>query len=434
MKLMKISLLIACFFLLGSKIATANFATTTMLDDQNWNAKIATGLDLTIASENNKFLESDMKKWAKENNFLSYTPNYSSEIENTNFCQYQKSILCNLTFSWKNSSHIQKKSSLLLDEEALSQSITKLAQQFNKDPQDAKFKIEDGKVSAFSLNTPGRKLDEEKSLELIANYLQDSSAKNSLELPYQEIIPEISIDSVDNMGITTLIGQGQSNFKGSPKNRIFNIQVATKRFDGVLIKPGEDFSFVKTLGEVDGEHGYLPELVIKQNKTEPEFGGGICQVSTTSFRAAINSGLEITARRNHAYPVSYYNPQGMDATVYIPKPDLTFKNNTPGYILIQAKIEGTLLTFDFYGTSDGRRVNVIGPKIIERGADGSMKTTFTQQVFDDKDNLLREAVFNSNYESPSKYPHPGTSTDILTQKPNSWSDKEWKDYKKSHGL
>ena len=209
--------------------------------------------------------------------------------------------------------------------------------------------------------------------------------------------------------------------------------MATNRFNGVLIKPGEEFSFVKILGEVDGEHGYLPELVIKHDKTEPEFGGGICQVSTTTFRAAINSGLEITARRNHAYPVSYYNPQGMDATVYVPRPDLRFINNTPGYILIETQIEGTKLIFNFYGTDDGRRVNIIGPKILSRESDGSMKTTFTQQVFDKNDKLIREDVFNSNYDSPNKYPHPGSET-VLTKKPSDWSSNEWKEYKKAHGM
>lgn len=421
-------------FLLSSRMAGAEGMGLAVLNYQDWNNKVSGGLDLNMAGKTYKASPSDMEKWSKEDSSLTYAPGYSSEIENPDFCQYQKSILCNLTFSWKDSSHIQKNYLITLDENAISQYLSNLAKQFNKDPADAKFKIEDGKVSAFSLNEKGRKLDEEKSLELLVNYFKDSPTKSFLDLPYREIDPEVSIDSVDSMGITTLIGEGRSNFRGSPKNRIFNIQVAIKRFDGVLIKPGEDFSFVKVLGEVDGEHGYLPELVIKKDKTEPEFGGGICQVSTTAFRAAINSGLEITARRNHAYPVAYYNPQGMDATVYVPKPDLRFKNNTSGYILIQTQIEGTELIFDFYGTPDGRKINIIGPKILERNADGSMKTTFTQQVFDANDNLIIEDVFNSSYDSPSKYPHPGSSTDVLTQKPNGWSDKEWKDYKKAHGI
>ncbi len=434
MKLIKISAIIFFVFILGFEIAGAQEKRLAVLNYPDWNNKISSGLNLNIGGETYKLSSSDMEKWAKEDYSLAYAPNYSSEIENTDICQYQRSILCNLTFSWKNSSHIRKNILINLDEDSIGRYLVSLGKQFNKDPEDAKFKIEDGKVSVFSLNEKGRKLDEDKSLELLADYLENGSPRDSLDLPYQEINPEVAIDSIDSMGITSLIGEGQSNFKGSPKNRIFNIRVATKRFDGVLIKPGEEFSFVKVLGEVDGKHGYLPELVIKQNKTEPEFGGGICQVSTTAFRAAINSGLEITARKNHAYPVQYYNPPGMDATVYVPKPDLRFKNNTPGYILIQTRIEGTQLFFDFYGTPDGRKINIIGPKILERNPDGSMKTTFTQQVLDKDGNLTREVVFNSSYDSPSKYPHPGSSTDVLTQKPNSWSDREWKDYKKAHGL
>ncbi|MCX6763301.1 MAG: VanW family protein [Candidatus Moranbacteria bacterium] len=325
--------------------------------------------------------------------------------------------------------HIQKIIYASIDSEKAKQYLNDLARQVNKDPSDAKLQMEDGKVSLFSLSSSGLELDINKSLQILTDYFKNNQSFDSLELSYIEKKPEVDIDSIDNLGITTLIGEGRSNFRGSPKNRIFNIKVAANRFNGILIKPKEEFSFTKILGEVDGDHGYLEELVIKKDKTEPEFGGGICQVSTTAFRAAIYSGLEITARRNHAYPVSYYNPQGMDATVYVPRPDLRFINNTPAHILIQTKIEGTELIFDFYGTDDGRKTEVIGPKITERNPDGSMKATFTQKVYDKNGKIILEDVFNSSYDSPSKYPHPG---DVLTQKPAGWSDKEWSKYKKEH--
>lgn len=207
--------------------------------------------------------------------------------------------------------------------------------------------------------------------------------------------------------------------------------MATSRFQGKLLAPGEEFSFVDILGPVDGEHGYLPELVIKNNKTEAEFGGGICQVSTTVFRAAIYSGLEITARKNHAYPVQYYNPQGMDATIYIPRPDLRFVNNTSGHLLIQAEIEETKLKFKFYGTNDGRKVVIDGPHITERNSDGSMKTYFTQKVIQNNKTIIDD-IFRSSYDSPNKYPHPGDN--LHTEKPDNWSDREWKEYKEQHNL
>ncbi|MFA5961139.1 MAG: VanW family protein [Parcubacteria group bacterium] len=392
--------------------------------------------DLSVKIRNEKAIipATEVAGWFRENPSLDYSAGYGSEIENGNLCAYSKSLLCKLVFSYRQEAHFKKKILISLDTELMKKSITNLSDTVNSDPINPGLKIEDGKVTLFSLSSKGLKLDEDKSLIMLIDSLKNNSTASELNLPYTEIDPTVTQDSIENMGINTLLGEGHSNFKGSPKNRIFNINVATDRFNGVLIKPKEEFSFVSVLGEVDGEHGYLPELVIKQDKTEPEFGGGICQVSTTAFRAAIYSGLEITARRNHAYPVSYYNPQGMDSTVYVPKPDLRFINDTPGYILLQTKIEGTELTFQFYGTSDGRKTTVLGPTILERNPDGSMKTTFTQQVYDKDNNLVREDEFKSNYESPSKFPHPGETTGLLTKKPKKWSDREWRVYKKEHGM
>lgn len=385
---------------------------------------------LNVGESNYYLSESEIESWITEKEDFIFDGGYHSEIENGDFCPEDSRIICSLTGNSSRPGHIRKISLAIADSEKINNFLDDLDEQTRQEPENAKLQIENGKVSFFSLSKTGLSLEKEKSLEVILNYLKNGSPTDSLGLPYVEIQPEISNESADNLGINSLIGEGRSNFRGSPKNRIFNIKVATDRFNGVLIKPGEEFSFVKILGEVDGEHGYRPELVIKKDKTEPEFGGGVCQVSTTAFRAAIYSGLKITARRNHAYPVQYYNPQGMDATIYVPRPDLRFVNNTPGYILIQTKIEGTELIFQFFGTDDGRKTNVLGPKITEKNPDGSMKTTFTQQVYDKNSGLLFEDVFNSKYDSPSKFPHPGGA---LTEKPQDWSKKQWADYKKEHG-
>lgn len=432
-KYLAIILLLVVFF---GNYSKKTFAQNKISEDYSqavFLEKIPSDLILSVDKKNYNLSSEEISSWLEEKNILFYSPNYLSEIENTNFCIYKNNILCRLIFPYKKQVNIKKKHFLIANEKSIENFITDFSRTVNKDPENGKFKVENGKVVAFAISSDGIKLDEEKSKETIINYLVDRKYSQIINLPFKKIKPEISTDSIDNLGITTLIGQGISNFKGSPKNRIFNINVATSRFNGTLIKPGEEFSFVKILGEVDAEHGYLPELVIKKDKTELEFGGGICQVSTTAFRAAINTGLEITARKNHAYPVAYYNPQGMDATVYIPYPDLRFINNTPNYILIETKIEETELIFNFYGTSDGRKVNVVGPTILSRGSDGSMKTTFTQQVFDKNENLIREDVFNSNYDSPNNYPHPGDEN-TFTKKPDDWSKKEWREYKKEHNL
>jgi vancomycin resistance protein YoaR len=234
------------------------------------------------------------------------------------------------------------------------------------------------------------------------------------------------------MGIRKKIGHGESNFRGSPKNRIHNIHNAAGKFEGVVVPPGETFSFVKNLGPVDASTGYKEELVIKNHKTIPEFGGGVCQVSTTLFRAAVNTGLKITERRNHAYPVQYYAPQGTDATVYIPKPDLQFINDTPGYILIQPYFQGTILSFDIFGTSDGRQVETEGPILLKRTSDGGKKYVYYQIIKDKDGNQLAKNGFWSFYQNAASF--HDHQPEILTSKPKDWSGKEWKRYKREHGM
>ena len=282
-------------------------------------------------------------------------------------------------------------------------------------------------VSAFAPGREGLEIDVESSIHILTStFANASEAALLLSLPVVSIQPDITETDANRLGITTFLGEGRTNFAGSPKNRIFNIHRAIEEFQGVLIAPQEEFSFVERLGPVDGENGYLPELVIKRGETLPEFGGGICQVSTTLFRAALNTGQNITERRNHAYPVQYYKPYGMDATIYIPKPDFKFINNTPAHILIQVAVEEKELVFRFYGTPDGRSVEIDGPHITSRTPDGGMKTVFTQKVTTSDGNTIIEDIFKSSYESPSKYPHPGEEK--LTEKPKNWSEKQWKSY------
>ena len=109
--------------------------------------------------------------------------------------------------------------------------------------------------------------------------------------------------------------------------------------------------------------------MIKGNKTEPEFGGGLCQVGTTAFRAALDSGLKVTERRNHSYRVRYYEPAGTDATIYEPSPDFRFVNDTGHYVLINAYIQGDDMIFEYWGTSDGRKTLFKGQTEVSRVAD-----------------------------------------------------------------
>ncbi len=372
--------------------------------------------------------------WFHPTSTLRFHAKHQTEVFSPTLCPW-KLLFCNFSLTEQTRYSIGSETSFAFDETVAQQFLNKIREENRDNPIDAIFTVgENSTVSAFAPSRNGSELDTTAGLKIIKEALRTSHEKDvSVKIPSIALLPKIASTDANNLGITQFLGEGRTNFAGSPKNRVFNIKRAIEQFQGAIIAPGEDFSFVKRLGEVDGEHGYLPELVIKRGKTEPEFGGGICQVSTTLFRAALNTGQKITERHNHAYPVSYYKPYGMDATIYIPKPDFRFVNNTSGQILIQVAIEGNELVFRVYGTPDGRSVSINGPSILERSPDGAMKTVFTQTVLAADGSTMIEDTFKSSYDSPSKYPHPGTA-ETFTEKPKDWSEKQWSAYTKTSEL
>lgn len=254
-----------------------------------------------------------------------------------------------------------------LSYEDVNEFVVSTAKSLKRDPVNAVFKFEDGKVNEFRPALDGIAVDEPKLIAILRSSLDsliNSPDKSAiLIIPVITTSPLVRTEDVNNLGIKELLGTGKSTFKHSSTIRNFNVQKGASIINRILVAPGEEFSFIKNLGEVTLEAGYKKAYIIRQGKTELDVGGGICQVSTTLFRAMLSAGLDITARTPHAYRVGYYeedSPPGYDATVFIPKPDLKFKNDTGHYVLIQSTYDGTnkSLTYEIYGTSDGRKVEI----------------------------------------------------------------------------
>ncbi|MBI3274097.1 MAG: VanW family protein [Candidatus Colwellbacteria bacterium] len=276
--------------------------------------------------------------------------------------------------------------------------LASLAPSVNTEAVDAKFTLENGKAKEFIPSESGRRLNIDKSKALIANAI--ISNWEDVNLPVDLVEPEITLDKINELGITTLIGQGESDFKGSSKSRVNNIRLGAAKYNGTVVKPGEVFSFNSVLGEVNEQSGFESELVIKRGKLVRESGGGLCQVSTTLFRSAVKAGLPVLERRPHSFPVKYYNPQGFDATIYPRVSDLKFKNDTSKHILIQSRIDGTKLFFDIYGHDDGRKVTLDGPHQYNQKTNGSMKAYFIRKV-ELTDGSVKEERFDSTYGAPA---------------------------------
>ncbi|MBI2625747.1 VanW family protein [Candidatus Parcubacteria bacterium] len=290
-----------------------------------------------------------------------------------------------------------------LEPDAVRGFLSDLAPSVHRDPSYAYLTEQNGILTESTPSRNGADLLIEENVPRITRHILEASP-DVLSLLVAEKSAAVSVERLHELGITALLGRGETDFKGSTPARSHNIKVAAARYNGLAIPAGATFSFSETIGPIDATTGYQVALVIKNGKTVPEYGGGVCQVSTTMFRAAVTAGLEILKRFPHAYPVLYYGtPQGFDATIYPGGPDLTFRNDTAKPILIQARVEGTRLTVDFFGAPDGREVTLDGPHEFEKNPDGSLKARLTQIVSRNGE-LIRKKTFWSNYKSPALYP------------------------------
>lgn len=250
--------------------------------------------------------------------------------------------------------------------------VADLATNIDHPAQNALFKyVDTGKVEEFKPGQEGLVVKQSDLVDGIItnlNQLETDGSTPTFPVPVTTTSPTIQTNQVNTFGIQELIGHGQSDYSGSIPNRIFNLKKAAGSMNGVLVAPGETFSFAKYVGDISAETGYKQAYIIKDGKTILGDGGGVCQVSTTLFRAALNTGLPIVERTAHAYRVHYYEQDsgpGLDATIFTPSVDFKFKNDTPAYLLIQTSVDESkkILHFDLYGTTDGRIATVSKPKV-----------------------------------------------------------------------
>jgi len=259
--------------------------------------------------------------------------------------------------------------SVTLDQAALAQHLGQLAMALYREPVDATFDFSTDTIQ-LDLITPsamGREMDVAATVLRINDMLADG--QHMVPLVISQIEPGI-LDTLtaEDLGVRELVAVGESYFTGSSSARDRNIRLGASKFDGVVLAPGEVFSFNEHLGDVTSEAGYDESYVIIGNRTVPGVGGGICQVATTAFRAAYFGGFPIVELWPHAYRVGYYElggfGPGFDATIYSPVVDFRFKNDTPYHLLVRTEIDAasSRLRYLFYSTAINRTVEQIGPE------------------------------------------------------------------------
>ncbi len=306
------------------------------------------------------------------------------------------------------------------------------SKKINREPQDAEFIYDKNtlKVSSFVSDKNGLELKKIETKKLLLATLKkienDQKYQVTQSLPVKKTPPKITLEETNDLGIKERIGFGESYYFHSIINRVHNVSVTADRVSLTIIPPQQEFSFNKTLGEVSARTGYRSAYVISGGKTVLGDGGGVCQVSSTLFRAVLDAGLKVTKRLQHSYRVSYYelNSQpGFDATVYAGDVDFRFINDTPNHILIftHTEPENRYMNIEIYGTNDGRTTEIINyktwdyrrppapqyypttslPTGVTKQVDWSVsgiKTEFTHLIKDKNGKTLNSKVYYSNYK------------------------------------
>ena len=253
-----------------------------------------------------------------------------------------------------------------LNEEALRFVVEGWANQVSYPAQDARLRFDDATsaLTVLQQSRAGQRLNVDLTIEAVRKALTTDQRTGTL--PIISIPPAVDSSRLNELGIRELVASGATYFGGSSATRVYNIEVAAEKLVGVVIPPGEVFSFNSAIEAVSGANGFEDSAIIWGDRTAVGVGGGVCQVSTTVFRAALEGGFPFLERHNHGYVVSWYGDPGFDATIYTPYVDLRFLNDTDAHLLIQPVVDSVagILTFRFYGTKPDREV-VIGEAVYE---------------------------------------------------------------------
>jgi vancomycin resistance protein YoaR len=294
-------------------------------------------------------------------------------------------------------------------------------------PKDATFAVGARNVVRVVPAEPGRTLDMQATTrDLMAALLSPTSRKADLAVTTAS--PERTTRDARAMGITGLVGAYET-FYGGVANRIHNVQLVGHLIDNHFIAPNEEFSFNATTGERSEDKGFLEAPVIINGELQTGLGGGVCQVSTTTFNAAYEAGLPITDRTNHALYISHY-PQGRDATVNYPDTDLKFVNDTGHWLWLRTFVSSSSLTVALYGTPQHRKVEsessplvvtgqpptkrvpdpnlTVGATALQESGSPSRSTSVRRKVFSSSGKLLYDHTWYSAYSAEPRLIRYGT--------------------------
>jgi len=207
-------------------------------------------------------------------------------------------------------------------------------------PRDAAFDPDSGLITA---EEPGIMLDISATVQQVL----DAPPQAAVTPVFRTAAPSVTAASLEK---AQRLGACTTKIIDRTPARVHNIRLAARVINNALIEPGYEFSFNRRLGEPTADRGFLPATIFAEGgRLEQDVGGGVCQVSSTIYNAALAAGLTITERHPHSQPVAYV-PPGRDATTYTDK-DLRFVNSTRRRIIVRSLLTSSGLSADIWGLS-----------------------------------------------------------------------------------
>lgn len=222
-----------------------------------------------------------------------------------------------------------------------------------------------------------------------------------VSIPVKIIEPEVTTEELEATLFVDILGKMTTGFAGSSANRINNLELACSKIDGIILNPGEIFSYNETLGRRTEEAGFLPAGAYADGEVVEEVGGGICQVSSTLYAATLYARMHTVARTNHYFAVAYMD-KGIDATVSWPNPDFKFQNNTDYPIMIRVwidKYDERSLTVAIMGTD----VNHYSCKLWHESFTHSEDYEYDGNIYHDVPTATVTCTWRDVYDADGNY-------------------------------
>lgn len=336
-----------------------------------------------------------------------------------------------------------------LPEEGVAKGLRRFSIRIGADPRDARMTTVGGKLTAIPPK-PGKELDPAAVTAQIRALLDDTALREKVaesldaesntktwlaSVPRMEVQavlrtskPRITLE--DLKPITSRLTGYSTSLGGSSRNRIHNVQLACKAIDGTVLLPGDEFSYNDIVGPRVPSAGYKEAPVIVRGKLQPGTGGGICQVSSTLYNAALMADMQIVRRRHHSFPVKYV-PVGRDATVVDGVIDFRFKNRFNHPVAIDAKVVGSRCVVLIHGhPADDFEINLLssrisripagyktvndprlpkGRRVVEEPAKDGRRVTVSRVVKKDGQVIRQEVVTRDYYRPQSGVVRVGTA-------------------------